>query len=166
MPAVSEKQRKFFGAVMGAKKGKKGVSSEARETAKSMSEDSINDFLHKKSAAYLQGFLDKSAQLKPVPPFQIDVSKSIPGFAAQPVGIPTPAPATTPDVSRNAPAAQASLPENELNLSGKPPLDPLKVGLGIAGAGALAYGVYKLLQARKRKKQQRPAMGGMRLQPA
>jgi uncharacterized membrane protein YebE (DUF533 family) len=49
-------------------------------------------------------------------------------------------------------------------------MDPrLKLGLGVAGgvagAGALAYGVYKYLQARKRKKQ-RPAMGGMALQPA
>jgi hypothetical protein len=48
-------------------------------------------------------------------------------------------------------------------------MDPrLKLGLGVAGgvagAGALAYGVYKYLQAKKRKKQH--TFGGIALQPA
>ncbi len=47
MPAKSEKQRKFFGAVMGAKKGKKNVSGKAKETAKSMSKEGIKHFLKK-----------------------------------------------------------------------------------------------------------------------
>lgn len=65
MPAVSEKQRRFFGAVMAAKKGKKGVGSKAREAAKGMSKGQIKDFLKKKgefSPAYLQGFLAKCAE--------------------------------------------------------------------------------------------------------
>jgi len=49
MPATSEKQRRFFGAVMGAKKGKPGSSGKAKEVAKSMPESSIKHFLHKAS---------------------------------------------------------------------------------------------------------------------
>lgn len=49
MPAKTEKQRRFFGAVMGAKKGKKGVSGAAKKAAKSMSKEQIKDFLHKES---------------------------------------------------------------------------------------------------------------------
>lgn len=60
MPAVSEKQRRFFGAVMGAKKHQPGASGKAKEVAKSMPESSIKDFLRKKSA-YAAGFVDKCA---------------------------------------------------------------------------------------------------------
>ena len=49
MPAKSEKQRKFFGAVMGAKKGQKGVSGAAKKTAKEMPEKEIKKFLKKES---------------------------------------------------------------------------------------------------------------------
>jgi hypothetical protein len=49
MPAKSEKQRKFFGAVMGAKKGQKGVSGAAKETAKGMPKKEIKKFLKKES---------------------------------------------------------------------------------------------------------------------
>jgi hypothetical protein len=49
MPAKSEKQRKFFGAVMSAKKGKKSVSGAAKEAAKSMSKETIKDFLKRES---------------------------------------------------------------------------------------------------------------------
>lgn len=49
MPAKSEKQRKFFGAVMGAKKGQKGVSGAARKVAKDMPKKEIKKFLKKES---------------------------------------------------------------------------------------------------------------------
>ena len=49
MPAKTEKQRKFFGAVMNAKKGKKGVTGAAKQAAKEMSADTIKDFLKKES---------------------------------------------------------------------------------------------------------------------
>lgn len=49
MPAKSEKQRKFFGAVMSAKKGKSGVSGAAKKTAKEMTTKQISDFLKKES---------------------------------------------------------------------------------------------------------------------
>lgn len=49
MPAKSEKQRKFFGAVMGAKKGQKGVSGAAKKAAKNMPEKEIKKFLKKES---------------------------------------------------------------------------------------------------------------------
>jgi len=49
MPAKSEKQRKFFGAVMSAKKGKKGVTGAAKKTAKEMPEKVIKHFLKKES---------------------------------------------------------------------------------------------------------------------
>lgn len=65
MPATSEKQRRFFGAVMAAKKGKKGVGGKARDAAKGMSKDTIKDFLKKKGEverAYLQGFMAKCAE--------------------------------------------------------------------------------------------------------
>jgi len=62
MPASSEKQRRFFGAVMAAKKGKGGVGGEARRAAKQMSKDQIKDFLKKKGAAYEAGFLRKCAE--------------------------------------------------------------------------------------------------------
>ena len=45
MPAKSEKQKKFFGAVMGAKKGQKGSSPEAKEVAKDMPKKEIKKFL-------------------------------------------------------------------------------------------------------------------------
>ena len=60
MPATSEKQRKFFGAVMGAKKGKPGSSGKAKEVAKDMNKGQIKDFLTVK-AEYAQGFMDKCA---------------------------------------------------------------------------------------------------------
>lgn len=46
MPSKTEKQRKFFGAVMSAKKGGK-ASGEAKEAAKDMSKEQIKDFLKK-----------------------------------------------------------------------------------------------------------------------
>jgi hypothetical protein len=49
MPAKSEKQRKFFGAVMGAKKGQKGVTGAAKKAAKDMPEKEIKKFLKKES---------------------------------------------------------------------------------------------------------------------
>jgi hypothetical protein len=49
MPAKTEKQRKFFGAVMSAKKGKKGVTGAAKKAAKEMSKKTIKDFLKKES---------------------------------------------------------------------------------------------------------------------
>jgi hypothetical protein len=49
MPAKSEKQLKFFGAVMGAKKGQKGVTGAAKKAAKDMPEKEIKKFLKKES---------------------------------------------------------------------------------------------------------------------
>jgi hypothetical protein len=49
MPAKSEKQRKFFGAVMGAKKHQKGVTGAAKKAAASMSKKKIKKFLKKES---------------------------------------------------------------------------------------------------------------------
>ena len=46
MPSKTEKQRKFFGAVMSAKKGGK-ASGKAKEAAKDMSKEQIKDFLKK-----------------------------------------------------------------------------------------------------------------------
>lgn len=46
MPATSEKQKRFFGAVMGAKEGQKGVSGAAKKAAKGMSKKQIKHFLH------------------------------------------------------------------------------------------------------------------------
>jgi hypothetical protein len=45
MPAKSEKQKRFFGAVMGAKKGQKGVKGPAKKAAKGMTKKQIGDFL-------------------------------------------------------------------------------------------------------------------------
>lgn len=45
MPATSEKQKRFFGAVMGAKEGEKGVSGAAKEAAEKMSTGQIKNFL-------------------------------------------------------------------------------------------------------------------------
>ena len=47
MPSKTEKQRKFFGAVMGAKKGQKGSSGEAKKVAKEMPKKEIKKFLKK-----------------------------------------------------------------------------------------------------------------------
>lgn len=49
MPVKSEKQRKFFGAVMGAKKHQKGVKGAAKKVAKQMPEKEIKKFLKKES---------------------------------------------------------------------------------------------------------------------
>lgn len=45
MPSTSEKQKKFFGAVMGAKKGQKNVSGKAKKVAKEMPKKEIKKFL-------------------------------------------------------------------------------------------------------------------------
>lgn len=49
MPAKTEKQKKFFGAVMGAKKGQKGVKGPAKKTAKKMTKKQIKKYLKKES---------------------------------------------------------------------------------------------------------------------
>jgi hypothetical protein len=49
MPSKSEKQQKFFGAVMGAKKGQKGVSGAAKKVAKDMPKKEIKKFLKKEN---------------------------------------------------------------------------------------------------------------------
>lgn len=45
MPSTSEKQKRFFGAVMGAKKGQKGVSGKAKKVAKELPKKEIKKFL-------------------------------------------------------------------------------------------------------------------------
>ena len=49
MPSKSEKQKKFFGAVMGAKMGQKGVTGAAKKAAKEMPKKEIKKFLHKEN---------------------------------------------------------------------------------------------------------------------
>jgi hypothetical protein len=49
MPSKSEKQRKFFGAVMGAKTGQKNITGAAKKTAKGMLKREIKKFLKKES---------------------------------------------------------------------------------------------------------------------
>ena len=89
MPAVSEKQRRFFGAVMGAKKGKPGSSGEAKEVAKEMPESKIKDFLHKESSdprdVYAQGFCDKCASIG-VNPDELLKQAGILGAAGEALG--------------------------------------------------------------------------------
>lgn len=51
MPATSEKQKRFFGAVMGAKKGQKRVSGAAKKASKGMSKKQIEHFLTKEEDA-------------------------------------------------------------------------------------------------------------------
>ena len=65
MPSKSEKQRKFFGAVMGAKKGKGKVKGAAKKVAKEMPEKEIKKFLKKEQYddivnAYLKTYLIES----------------------------------------------------------------------------------------------------------
>lgn len=57
MPSTSEKQRRFFGAVMGAKKGQKGVSKTAKKAAAGMSTKQIKDFLKKESITFKDFFI-------------------------------------------------------------------------------------------------------------
>lgn len=47
MPSKTDKQKKFFGAVMGAKKGQSGASGKAKEVAKEMPKKEIKKFLKK-----------------------------------------------------------------------------------------------------------------------
>lgn len=56
MPAKSEKQKKFFGAVMGAKSGQKGVTGAAKKAAKGMSKETIKHFLKKESYNFKEFF--------------------------------------------------------------------------------------------------------------
>jgi len=56
MPAKSEKQRRFFGAVMSAKKHKKGVSGAAAKAAKGMTTKQIKDFLHTENNTFKDFF--------------------------------------------------------------------------------------------------------------
>lgn len=48
MPAVSEKQRRFMGAVYAAKKGKKAISKKVAKAAKDMTKKQARDFSKKK----------------------------------------------------------------------------------------------------------------------
>ena len=60
MPAKSEKQRKFFGAVMGAKKGQSKVSGEAKKVAKEMPKKEIKKYLKKENFdIYVNNILEK-----------------------------------------------------------------------------------------------------------
>jgi hypothetical protein len=49
MPAKTEKQRKFFGAVMGAKKSQKGVTGAAKKVSKEMPKKEIKKYLKKEN---------------------------------------------------------------------------------------------------------------------
>lgn len=51
MPSQSKKQQRFFGAVMGAKEGQKGVSGAAKKVAKEMPKKEIKKFLKTKKGA-------------------------------------------------------------------------------------------------------------------
>lgn len=56
MPAKSEKQRRFFGAVMGAKKHKKGSKGAAKKVSKQMSATQIKHFLKTESLSFKDFF--------------------------------------------------------------------------------------------------------------
>jgi len=47
MPAVSERQRRFMGAVRSYKEGRSGGSPEVRKAARSMTHKQVRDFTHK-----------------------------------------------------------------------------------------------------------------------
>jgi len=49
MPSKTEKQKRFFGAVMSAKKGQKGIKGAAKKAAKEMPKKEIKKFLKKES---------------------------------------------------------------------------------------------------------------------
>lgn len=49
MPAKTKKQKKFFGAVMGAKKGQQNIKGAAKKVAKEMPKEEIKKFLKKES---------------------------------------------------------------------------------------------------------------------
>lgn len=50
MPAVSEKQRRFLGAALAAKRGGKPISKKVAKAASSMSEQQLSDFVSKDGA--------------------------------------------------------------------------------------------------------------------
>jgi hypothetical protein len=52
MPAKTEKQKRFFGAVMGAKKGQKGVKGAAKKASKEMSKKEVKKFLKVKGESF------------------------------------------------------------------------------------------------------------------
>lgn len=91
MPSSTDRQKRFFGAVMGAKKGLKNVSGKAKEVAHSMSESKIKDYL---KVAYAQGFIDKCAA-RNVDPEILAKSAQQPA-PAQPAAKPAPAQAPVP----------------------------------------------------------------------
>jgi len=49
MPAKTEKQKRFFGAVMGAKKGQSSVTGAAKKVAKEMPKKEVRKFLKKEN---------------------------------------------------------------------------------------------------------------------
>lgn len=57
MPSKTEKQRRFFGAVMSAKKGGK-ASGKAKKVASQMSKGQIKDFLHKEEQSKFDSFVN------------------------------------------------------------------------------------------------------------
>ena len=61
MPSKSEKQKRFFGAVMGAKKHKKGVKGKAKKVANQMSATQIKHFLKTENLSFeqLYNFINK-----------------------------------------------------------------------------------------------------------
>jgi hypothetical protein len=62
MPSKSEKQRKFFGAVAGAKKGDSKVSGAAKKTAKKMPMKEIKKFLKKDNEEDAESIAKKVAK--------------------------------------------------------------------------------------------------------
>lgn len=56
MPARSEKQKRFFGAVMGAKKGRKNTKGAAKKVAKQMTTAQIKHFLKTESVSFKDFF--------------------------------------------------------------------------------------------------------------
>ena len=56
MPSKTEKQRRFFGAVLSAKEGK-GGRGKAAKAAKGMSKNQIKDFLHKEEESRFDNYV-------------------------------------------------------------------------------------------------------------
>jgi hypothetical protein len=59
MPSTTEKQKRFFGAVMGAKKGQKGVSGAAKKAAKEMTKKQIKKYLKKEGRESFLNYFER-----------------------------------------------------------------------------------------------------------
>lgn len=84
MPSTTEKQKRFFGAVMGAKKGHGGIGGKARDVAKHMSESKIKDYLKVGATIQKQSIaIPGSAAMGAAGAKVLDLLKRIPSMASR-----------------------------------------------------------------------------------